>query len=640
MSQSVHFLFAALIFLAVVIYHFASQKLMKLENNRWFNWLVLSGFLNLVSGIVCSVLLSLEHPVSDGLMEVLLTVQLLLEITVPHALLIYLISQFVTRAKDRHWLIFPLVLFPGLMAMAVLSNFFTNLFFTVEQGVCTMGPFRGALYGYSGLNLAAILILTVSHRKEISRYKFMAIWEMAVLVAASTLFRVIYGTAHVELLSGIVSTLSITVLFLTLNNPYKCVDGLTSVYDDHFFHERCKNRLDRHKEFHVLTVTLNQLRHINFVLGMEAGNQVLAETAHMLQNCSKKNLVFRVSGKRFLVMCPTILELQKVRNRALDFFFQPLQLGQETVEPHAILGTITHAEKLGSSNDVLAYGVHLARMAKWPFETCLVQGNEKSLESYRYNQEVESFMQTALQENLFSVVFQPVYSLEDQRYTTMEVLSRLNHPTLGWVSPAIFIDIAERNDQIAQISLLQLERVCRFLENNEKIMEEFQSVKVNVSPVELLKRGHVDSMLDIIKKHHLPLEFFQFEITESTAVEHGQLLDDVVKQFTQAGIGLCLDDFGSGYANLNAVMKLPFHTIKLDRSLLFGITQDCRVASLYQSLVVSLHNLGFHVLSEGVETDQELELVSQWGVDMIQGFYFSRPLAGKKLLSDIVLAQE
>ena len=98
------------------------------------------------------------------------------------------------------------------------------------------------------------------------------------------------------------------------------------------------------------------------------------------------------------------------------------------------------------------------------------------------------------------------------------------------------------------------------------------------------------------------------------------------------GIGLCLDDFGSGYANLNTVMQLPFSVIKLDRSLLFHICTDERAASFYQSVVSTFQHMGYRIISEGVETESEMELLSSWGVDMIQGYYFSRPLPPEELL--------
>ena len=99
-----------------------------------------------------------------------------------------------------------------------------------------------------------------------------------------------------------------------------------------------------------------------------------------------------------------------------------------------------------------------------------------------------------------------------------------------------------------------------------------------------------------------------------------------------AGIGLCLDDFGSGYANLNSVLKLPFSVIKMDRSLLSDICTDEKAAALYRNTVSVLRNMGYTVVAEGVETLAELELLSSWGVDMIQGFYFSPPVSRSKLL--------
>lgn len=413
------------------------------------------------------------------------------------------------------------------------------------------------------------------------------------------------------------------------------MDGLTATFDSRSLRKHAEERIHRKREFHVVEITINQLKHINFVMGTEVGNQVLVATANMLMGCNKKNMVFRISGKRFLVMCPTYSGMEKVRDTAMDFFSNTLQVGNEFLSPHAVICTIHDAHLMPNVNRILSYGDYLSKLAQWPFETCLIPDDRDTLKGFHYNLEIERFLDVALQKDLFDVVFQPVYNMQERCFTTMEALSRLTHPKLGPVSPQVFIEIAEKNDQIADIAILQLRRICRFLQDNPQIGQVFHNVKVNVSPVELLRPGHVDSMLEIIRSYQIPLSFFQFEITESTAVEHGQALDEVVERFTEAGIGLCLDDFGSGYANLNMVMKLPFHTIKLDRSLLFGICQDEKVASLYESLVVSLHKMGFVVLSEGVETDQELKLVSQWGVDMIQGFYFSKPLARRALLQTI-----
>ena len=132
--------------------------------------------------------------------------------------------------------------------------------------------------------------------------------------------------------------------------------------------------------------------------------------------------------------------------------------------------------------------------------------------------------------------------------------------------------------------------------------------------------------------YKIPHNWIQFEITETVATEYNAGLGMVIDGFMAAGVRLCLDDFGSGYANLNTVMRLPFSAIKIDRTLLFDICNDKKRAMFYQSIVETFHRMGYSIVSEGVETEEEMSLLSSWGVDMIQGYYFSRPLPVDELL--------
>lgn len=235
-------------------------------------------------------------------------------------------------------------------------------------------------------------------------------------------------------------------------------------------------------------------------------------------------------------------------------------------------------------------------------------------------------------EDLFEVYYQPVYSLHQQRYVTLEALSRLRHPELGWISPDIFIRLAEKNHLITQITELQLRRVCRFLCENPALRASIANVKINLSPLDLIQSESGSHLVRILGEYGLPCSCFQFEITETVATEYSASLTRVAESLQAAGIGLCLDDFGSGYANLNTVMQLPFSVIKLDRSLLFHICTDKNAALFYQSIVSAFCRLGYRIVAEGVETQEEMELLRSWNVDMIQGYYFSRPLPPDDLL--------
>ena len=293
---------------------------------------------------------------------------------------------------------------------------------------------------------------------------------------------------------------------------------------------------------------------------------------------------------------------------------------------------MVNAEKLGTSGLVLDYAEYLESLVSQSGETQVIQNDRKTMDSFHYNKQVEQFLHRAIAEDLFEVYYQPVYSLHQQRFVTLEALSRLRHPELGWISPDIFIRLAEKNHLITQITELQLRRVCRFLRENPALRASIANVKINLSPLDLIHSESGSHLVRILGEYGLPCSCFQFEITETVATEYSASLTRVAESLQAAGIGLCLDDFGSGYANLNTVMQLPFSVIKLDRSLLFHICTDKNAALFYQSIVSAFCRLGYRIVAEGVETQEEMELLRSWNVDMIQGYYFSRPLPPDDLL--------
>ena len=163
-------------------------------------------------------------------------------------------------------------------------------------------------------------------------------------------------------------------------------------------------------------------------------------------------------------------------------------------------------------------------------------------------------------------------------------------------------------------------------------MNQLLNVKVNLSSLDLMRNDCSSHFIRMMDEFGIPHHWIQFEITETVATEYNASLKKVVEEFSAEGIRLCLDDFGSGYANLNTVMRLPFSAIKLDRSLLFDICSDKKRAKFYQSIVGTFSGMNYNIVSEGVETEEEMKLISSWGVDMIQGYYFSKPLPEEELL--------
>ena len=209
-----------------------------------------------------------------------------------------------------------------------------------------------------------------------------------------------------------------------------------------------------------------------------------------------------------------------------------------------------------------------------------------------------------------------------------EILSRLYHPDLGFIPPDIFIRLAEEEGNIGRLAALQYRNTCDFVKQNQDRLERagVSELKFNVSAVELIDPLLPLRMLDRIRNMELNPSLFCFEVTETAAVKYGESSERFVTMLQEAGCRVYLDDFGRGYANLDSVMNLPFHGVKMDMTLLRNTSADESARALYGGLVGILQGLGKSIVAEGVETREQERYLTDLGVDVLQGYLLCKPL--------------
>ena len=518
-----------------------------------------------------------------------------------------------------------------LLVSIVLTNPFTEklFYFDISAGYVE-GPWYRLMYYSALFHLAVILILVISWKKEFGPQKIKVILDILILCGCGVVIQLLY---YPLLMTGFGMSLGILALFLTINNPNANRDSLTGVYNHLYLTRRSDELIAAGKSFHIITIYLYQLKHINKVAGVEGGDYILQLTAKKLEElCGSR--VFRITGKRFLVLTMSLQEYEYYITQIKKMFETDMQMDADSSKPATpvILSGIVHGQKLGASGLMLEYAEYLESLSMQNGMIEVIQDDQQTMDGFLYNKKVEQYLHTAIAQDLFEVYYQPVYSTEKNDFVTLEALSRLHHPELGWIAPDVFIQIAEKNHMIEQITDLQFKRICMFINEHRGLMKKLFNIKVNLSSLDLMRSdcsSHFIRMMDDMDIQH---DWIQFEITETVATEYNAGLGMVVDGFMAAGVRLCLDDFGSGYANLNTVMRLPFSAIKIDRTLLFDICNDKKRAMFYQSIIETFHRMGYSIVSEGVETEEKMSLLSSWGVDMIQGYYFSRPLPVEELL--------
>lgn len=630
MMYNADFLIAAVVILLLVLRNFLDQKRAEDLNSRVFLFFAVIGILDVIAELVSNYYITSGDGDFGLAAVVTTTIFYLFQALLPYALLCYIMTL-----HDNKLISVKKMLLAGLatilLASIVLTNPFTEklFYFDVSAGYVE-GPWYRLMYYSALFHLAVILILVISWRKEFGPRKTKVILDILILCGCGVVIQLLH---YPLLMTGFGMSLGILALFLTINNPNANRDSLTGVYNYLYLTRRSDELIAAGKSFHIITIYLYQLKHINKVAGVEGGDYILQLTAKKLEElCGSR--VFRITGKRFLVLTMSLQEYEYYITQIKKMFETDMQLDADSSKPATpvILSGIVHGQKLGTSGLMLEYAEYLESLSMQNGVIEVIQDDQQTMDGFLYNKKVEQYLHTAIAQDLFEVYYQPVYSTEKNDFVTLEALSRLHHPELGWIAPDVFIQIAVKNHMIEQITDLQFKRVCMFINEHRDLMKKLFNIKVNLSSLDLMRSdcsSHFIRMMDDMDIHH---DWIQFEITETVATEYNAGLGMVIDGFMAAGVRLCLDDFGSGYANLNTVMRLPFSAIKIDRTLLFDICNDKKRAMFYQSIVETFHRMGYSIVSEGVETEEEMSLLSSWGVDMIQGYYFSRPLPVDELL--------
>lgn len=616
------YLLAGLFLLSFDLFHFHSQRKLKDIRSVMFLFILLTAILKLLVGVIRNVWLDwggFSFSIARGAMTIILVLQTLLHFE------IFFYGEVLHRPPQKNleqvfWLA-GVPMFLGILF--VLSGYWGNHLFTFTQ---TGSLIFGSLYKpfYSSLLIFDFLIVVrcILYRKEMGKRNCIAIIEFTGVLFICV-FLHIY--AEISMLTWYGTALGLTFLYLSLNSPSSYIDELTQVFNRKYFDQWSNEQIERKKPLYILVVELNQLKSIQKLYGALLVNALLQSVAEALWELAPEHKVFRTSADRFIVCGGSQESYETLKTHILSLFEQHFTLDNMQLRVSALVCGIARAETLPFPSKLPAYSDYLFTLSSDHKNRRLIEHNEETQRHFLYEEEIEYFLEIALNNDLFEVWYQPIYSLEAECFVSLEALSRLRHPGLGYISPDIFVRIAERNGKITKLGYLQLQRICRFLQCHRDLMDDLKNIKINLSPLELLEPDYCSALIKTIEMHDLPFTWFQFEITETVATEYTKNVLQAIETFSAVGIHLSLDDFGSGYANLNTILKLPFSIIKLDRSLLQDICKNEKVSSFYQNLTFVLQNMGYQVIAEGVEHEEEIIRLRKWKVNMVQGYYFAPP---------------
>lgn len=387
-------------------------------------------------------------------------------------------------------------------------------------------------------------------------------------------------------------------------------------------------------------IGLDHFKEVNGSLGHNVGDKLLQLASERIYSIiDEKDFIARLGSDEFAVIFNSITEMEDITliaNRVIDEFQKPFTVDYYEATVGASIGISVYPE-FDAFNPLLLLqkadtALHAAK-ANGRGTYCLFNSEMDEQVISRMN--LRSELSTALENKEFHLVYQPIVDSKTGKVICAESLIRWIHPTRGFIPPDKFISLAEETGHIAEIGLWVLDEACKELRkwHNNGFPDLYISVNLSLRQIQLgLKK---EDILEILKKYNLEPSFLTLEITESLLME--DLDDNLVwlNDVRTTGIRFSIDDFGTGYSSLSYLLNLPVSTLKIDRAFVSNILFGNKDETLIEMIITLSKKLGFKVVAEGVETQGQLDKLSDYDCDLIQGYFFSKPMVSHEFIEYI-----
>lgn len=384
------------------------------------------------------------------------------------------------------------------------------------------------------------------------------------------------------------------------------------------------------KKLALILIDIDNFSQIRSIVGHEKSEQILTYFAHYLEILAKESsfYVYHTYSNHFLIALPEIesvdeaLYLSRQIQKELSSFYKinnikfhlTASIGVGVYpDSGSTLNLMDHAYKALSEAQKEGYGnIHIYTQTEL----------EKKYDELTLFNSVHH----AIENNEFEVYYQPIVRAKDQEVIAAEALIRWKNKEYGYIPPDVFIPMLEKSGFIINLGRYVLSEVLKQQKRWELFKFKPIEVSINMSLLEIEAEGFVENVARQLSEHQVAAELIKFEITEGAAMENEIQADKQLQELKKLGVSIALDDFGTGYTSFAYLKKFPADILKIDKTLVDHILVNEEDQRIIKAMVELGHNLGMKIVVEGIESQAMAELITSYGCDYMQGYYFSKPL--------------
>lgn len=637
MDKIIYFDYCALLIFIILMVSTIFRGMTKGKLNRCF---LLMLIISILAGIADIGAVTLDNMGAGHVAAkyVFHTLYLILHNSVTPLYAVYLIEQTNTGHKiyrkpfQKLLFIAPFVL----ITVLLLINPFWHIVYYLDE---TDTYVRGNLFFLLYLTVAFYIIFGMvnlyRYRKLFSKQRYFVLMFVFPLMTISVLIQLFYPKVLVEMFAGACGLLFISTM---IQRAEETIDTETGLGKLSAYARDMKRIFINEKPIEIILVNVTNYQSIRSMLGYEGMNEMLHAIADRLVKINKKQKIeaemyyLGVGKFRFVLDSRHFNKTEETAQMVNTMMKKDFQWNQMELALATCVCIAKCPQDISDVDALLAFGNDL-NTTKYNGEV-LYASEIFSKKYYDIMRDLDRIIERAMTEHKFSVYYQPIYSVEEQRFHSAEALLRLQDDQYGFISPEVFIPAAEKSGAIHKIGAFVLDEVCRFIASDEYQTLHLDYIEINLSVAQCMQNDLADQVLETLDRYHVTPDQINLEITE-TAVSYSQkAMMDNLNKLTHAGISFSLDDFGTGYSNMWRIASLPLHIVKLDKSFT-DLEDNPRLLIILQNTIKMIKDMNMKIVVEGIETEQLVNQFSELQCEYIQGYYYSKPIPKQEFIAFI-----
>ncbi len=578
-------------------------------------------FLNICLDIVTCYTDYYFHRIPLPLNMLLNSVFLACQFMIPTLFTVYLYLRVNNMHRHRSRSLF-LCFIPAMAGIfLILTNVWTHWIFYFNA----TGYHHGSLHSYLYINALLYSLLSFLYSLWALRYipfhQCCVTWGMITVSLLPTLVQYILPN---YMLSGVGTVAAAYLIYFTDENTIVYVDSLTGALSREAFIYHMNQSKRKKKEEKIFIIALDNFKLINEIYGIEGGNELMASLVQELKKEYSDSSVFRFGGDTFAIVIDAQTEAIKELDQIRRILGKTWHLQDVDIQMSAcicLIHPIYH-----SKEDMIRAIDYSISQAKAIGKGQFYEMDEQSSGNLSRRTAIEQAIMQSIEAERFEVHYQPIYDIKKKRIHSMEALARLNVPGYGYISPEEFIRVAEQNGTIIQIGLLVLEETCCFIRDYDLKSKGIEFIEVNLSVVQCMKDTIYKDIMEILERYDISPTMINLEITESAAAYSETLLKRNMARLSLMDVTFSLDDYGSGYSNIQYLVDLPFSIVKIDKYIIWAAMEKVSSRKVVENTIAMFKDINLKIVAEGIEDTKMVQMLSDMGADYLQGYFFSKPV--------------